>query len=644
MTSSGLVESKAVGSHAFAICNSTGHRQMIYTQYELYATLSLVVQRAAVESEACLEGCSLAILIVFAHPKTVLTRLFGLNSPQLPLNSQTPCRMVSYKRIQIVGKGSFGCCWLVKSESGEKCILKEIDVSTMSKKQQSEAATEVTVLSNLRHPFIIKYRESFLDGSLLCIVMDFAEHGDLFSAIERQKKSGSLFQESLVLRWFSQIALALKHIHDRHILHRDLKTPNIFLAGPGQGIVKVGDFGIARVLRNTMDCAKTYVGTPYYCSPEICQQRPYSYKSDIWSLGCVLYETATLRHPFNADSFQNLLTKIVRGVAPPLPAAFSEDLRSLTAEMLMKDPHKRPSINELLQRPQVNKMIRHLIAEFGKQQDRISEKGRCKTPASQKSRHSSPTAAKSRCTSPSGEKSRCVSPVSEKRCVSPPVRAPPRREVRTPPKGQKAVNLKDQRGNLPRAAPKKLIRARSASNDSDHGRSVSPVQCKDITNQATVAKVGVVARVAAQQDLQLEAGTQKPQALHQQRGSKDEAASDQSKVLIRTLEEALNCKVPAGEKACIEDDPIPRHFMNPEGNEIKLQVAETDSLAYRIEALRLYIEKQLGISDFLLLYNHLAQSTETDMDVVLSSKLSKCWNYEALVTQLIVCEDKFYTS
>jgi len=103
--------------------------------------------------------------------------------------------------------------------------------------------------------------------------------------------------EALILNWFTQICLAIKHCHDRKILHRDLKAQNIFLTE--NDIVKLGDFGIAKVLKNTVEHAVTIVGTPYYLSPEIIQNTPYSFKSDIWSLGVLLYEMCALKPPFN---------------------------------------------------------------------------------------------------------------------------------------------------------------------------------------------------------------------------------------------------------------------------------------------------------------------------------------------------------
>lgn len=154
--------------------------------------------------------------------------------------------MNNYERLSIIGKGSFGKALLVRSKLDKKlCVVKEISISEMDAKEQKEAANEVNVLSQLKHPNIISYRDSFLENGNLYIVMDYADGGDLYKAIKNQKSVH--FTEEQILDWFVQLCLGLKHVHDRKILHRDLKSQNIFLTSTK--MVKLGDFGISKVER-----------------------------------------------------------------------------------------------------------------------------------------------------------------------------------------------------------------------------------------------------------------------------------------------------------------------------------------------------------------------------------------------------------
>jgi NIMA (never in mitosis gene a)-related kinase len=269
--------------------------------------------------------------------------------------------MEKYKKVKIVGKGSFGYAMLVQTISDRKLyVMKVIDVSKMDRKQKEEALNEVHVLKAMRHPYIVTYRESFMNKSCLCIVMDYADGGDMYGKIAKQKQLGRGFSEDQILDWFVQICLAMKHIHERKILHRDLKTQNIFLTSKGE--VKVGDFGIARVLKSTYDCAQTAIGTPYYLSPEICQEKPYNQRSDIWSLGCILYEMTTLRHAFDSSNMKGLVLKILRGNYPAIPDTYSDNLRNLIAEMLQRDPQQRPSIKRILEKEFLHSRIATLFA------------------------------------------------------------------------------------------------------------------------------------------------------------------------------------------------------------------------------------------------------------------------------------------
>ena len=166
------------------------------------------------------------------------------------------------------------------------------------------------------------------------IVMEFADRGDIGEQIAAKARlADGLFSEGLVLDWFIQVSLGIKYIHDRGIVHRDIKAQNIFLTS--QGIVKLGDFGIAKELTDEVSFAQTQIGTPFNLSPELCEGKPYDQKTDVWALGCFLYEIATLKHPFEAINLGALFMKIVRGKFTKLPDKFSPQLRDLLVSLLV---------------------------------------------------------------------------------------------------------------------------------------------------------------------------------------------------------------------------------------------------------------------------------------------------------------------
>ncbi len=232
----------------------------------------------------------------------------------------------------------------------------------MSDEEKKEAYLEAKIHEKLCHPNIIKFKEVFISRkpkTTLHIVMDYADNGDLQNKIKNQK--GKYFSESQVVNWFTQICLAIKHIHDRKILHRDLKSQNIFVTK--EGIVKLGDFGIAKCLNMTLDKAKTIVGTPYYLSPEIVQSKPYNFKSDIWSLGVLLYEMLALKMPFDAKSLPMLTLKIIKGNFGSIPSCFSKDVKNLVTTLMQVDSNKRPSVNDVLKLPIIKNKIKEFLNE-----------------------------------------------------------------------------------------------------------------------------------------------------------------------------------------------------------------------------------------------------------------------------------------
>ena len=214
--------------------------------------------------------------------------------------------MEVYEIVKTIGGGNFGQVYLAYHRlEGRYYVLKKVKTRDMQPRDRENTENEVRLLQKLQHPNVVGYKDSFLDREqYLNIVMAHCEGGDMYSHIKNA--NGKNFDEDQILEWFAQIVLAIHYLHARRILHRDLKTQNIFLRNSR---ICVGDFGIAKVLDNTRDFANTCIGTPYYMSPELFKNKPYSYKSDVWALGCVLYEMCNLRHAFDAQSINGLAVK-----------------------------------------------------------------------------------------------------------------------------------------------------------------------------------------------------------------------------------------------------------------------------------------------------------------------------------------------
>lgn len=268
--------------------------------------------------------------------------------------------MNRYEQIKTLGQGAYGEAILAKrKDDGKLVVMKQVRLTKLKPADRAAAFQEATVLASLNHPFIVSYVDKFEENNCLYIVMEYADGGDLAGKLE--KRGGKLFEEDEVLRMFIQIALALNYVHNKHILHRDLKTQNVFLTK--DGTIKLGDFGIAKVLQHSFQLAKTRIGTPYYLSPEICEGKGYNSKTDVWSLGCILYELCTLKHAFHANNLNQLLMNIIRGRVSPIPSKFSQNLRTLVEALLQKDPAQRPSVKQILQLPFIKERLSDFLSD-----------------------------------------------------------------------------------------------------------------------------------------------------------------------------------------------------------------------------------------------------------------------------------------
>ena len=257
-----------------------------------------------------------------------------------------------------LGEGAYSTVYKVKRLiDGNIYALKKVKLLNLSEKEKSNALNEVRILASIKSTYVISYKEAFFDekDSTLGIVMEYADNGDLYQKIVSHKKTANFFEESEIWKIFIQLVKGLKALHDLKILHRDLKSANVFLFK--NDIAKLGDLNVSKVLKKGLSYTQT--GTPYYASPEVWKDQPYDNKSDIWSLGCVLYEMITLRPPFRAENMEGLYNKVIKGYVNKIPDRFSNDIFIIVKLLLQVNPENRPTCEEILKHPIVVKRIEY---------------------------------------------------------------------------------------------------------------------------------------------------------------------------------------------------------------------------------------------------------------------------------------------
>ena len=266
--------------------------------------------------------------------------------------------MNDFQIISKLGEGAYSVVYKVKRTVDDQIYaLKKVKLLNLSEKEKLNALNEVRILASVKSNFVISYKEAFFDekDSTLGIVMEYADKGDLYQRIVEHKNAAMFLEESEIWRIFIQLVKGLKALHDLKILHRDLKSANVFIFSDGSA--KLGDLNVSKVARRGLGYTQT--GTPYYASPEVWKDQPYDNKSDIWSLGCVLYEMITLRPPFRAENMEGLYNKVIKGQYNKIPERFSPDLVSIVKMLLMVNAEARPSCDKILKNPIIQKRIEY---------------------------------------------------------------------------------------------------------------------------------------------------------------------------------------------------------------------------------------------------------------------------------------------
>ena len=257
-----------------------------------------------------------------------------------------------------LGKGAFGSvCLVTRKEDKKLYAMKSINIGKLDKQEIEAALNEVRILASLNHPNIIGYKDAFYDekSRTLNMVMEYADDGDISHKIQDNLKRRLRFEESTIWEWIIQLLKGLKYLHDNKIMHRDLKCANIFLMK--NGLLKIGDLNVSKFAKSNM--ARTQTGTPFYLAPEIWKDLPYDYKCDIWSVGCIIYELCTSRPPFRGTSLKELGRNVLNGYYLPI-SGFSNDIKDIVAKMLIVDPKRRASTDELLNSEIIQRRIKNI--------------------------------------------------------------------------------------------------------------------------------------------------------------------------------------------------------------------------------------------------------------------------------------------
>ncbi|KAJ1518181.1 Serine/threonine-protein kinase Nek2 [Coelomomyces lativittatus] len=270
----------------------------------------------------------------------------------------------TYEVLSVIGSGSFGrICKVRRISDGKILARKEIDYKKMKDKERRQLVQEVNLLREFTHPNIVRYYSRYVDKQLcfIFILMEFCEGGDLASVIQLHRQAGTHLPEEIIWSYLAQLSLALYECHHGYankkgimesVLHRDIKPENVFLDAKNN--IKLGDFGLSTLIRGAGDrCfAQTFVGTPFYMSPELINETGYNTKSDIWALGCLIYELCNLEPPFRAHTHHQLHEKIRLGQYPKLLPMYSKPLRDVVSKLLQVSSNEVRRQLELFEKQQ----------------------------------------------------------------------------------------------------------------------------------------------------------------------------------------------------------------------------------------------------------------------------------------------------
>ncbi|KAL4498023.1 hypothetical protein ABPG72_014880 [Tetrahymena utriculariae] len=273
--------------------------------------------------------------------------------------SSQSSQLKDFDIIKTLGEGSFAKVYkVVRKSDGQSYAMKKCKIGLMKQRDKENALNEVHILASIKNQYVIAYKEAIYDEQSEClfVIMEYAAGGDLQQQVKNCIKSKTCLDENQIWIWTIQMLYGLKALHDLKILHRDLKCANIFL--DSRRNAKIGDLNVSKITQANL--ARTQVGTPYYTSPEVWKDQMYNNKSDIWSLGCLIYELCAQKPPFLASDMPSLFKKIGKGIYERIPSRYSSELSNLISQCLNINQTTRPDCDQLLNLPIIKKKIEDL--------------------------------------------------------------------------------------------------------------------------------------------------------------------------------------------------------------------------------------------------------------------------------------------
>jgi serum/glucocorticoid-regulated kinase 2 len=241
-----------------------------------------------------------------------------------------------FSTLSVIGKGSYAKVLLVrKNDTKQLYAMKVLKKENVEKKnQEKHVKVERAILSEIDHPFVIKFKGSFQNDKKLFFILEYCPGGELFNLLAKKRR----FSEDQTRFYAAQIVLAIEHLHSMDIVYRDLKPENVLI--DDRGYIRITDFGLSRTNVNDANGAKSICGTPEYLAPEIVMRLEYGKAVDWWTVGSIIYEMLVGAPPFYVENRQELFERI-KFDTPKYPSSLSPNAKGLIEALLKKDPARR---------------------------------------------------------------------------------------------------------------------------------------------------------------------------------------------------------------------------------------------------------------------------------------------------------------